>query len=61
MARIQEYDRRQCRNGFGINEREPQYVHMKSQPKNGKYANDSVGARGRLMVRGGCLPVRGFK
>ena len=23
----------QWRNGFGINEREQQYVHMKSQPK----------------------------
>ena len=32
---------------------------MKSQPKNEKYANGSVGARVRLMVRGGCLPVRG--
>ena len=26
-----------------------------------KYANGSVGARVRLMVRGGCLPVRGSK
>ena len=34
---------------------------MKSQPKNEKYANGSVGARLRLMVRGGCLPVRGSK
>ena len=34
---------------------------MKSQPKNIKYANGSMGARVRLMVRGGCLPVRGFK
>ena len=42
-------------------EREQQYVHMKSQPKNEKYANGSVGARVRLMVRGGCLPVRGSK
>ena len=46
---------------FGINEREQQYVYMKSQPKNEKYANGSVGARVRLMVRGGCLPVRGSK
>ena len=30
---IQEYGRRPWRNGFGINEREQQYVHMKSQPK----------------------------
>ena len=35
---------------FGINEREQQYVHMKSQQKNEKYANGSVGARVRLMV-----------
>ena len=48
------------RNGFGINERQ-QYVHMKGQPKNEKYANGSVGARVSLMVRGGCLPVRGSK
>ena len=61
VARIQEDGRRQWRNGFGINERELQYVHMKSQPKNEKYANGSVGARVRLMVRGGCLPVRGSK
>ena len=47
VARIQEYSRRQWRHGFGINERE-QYVHMKSQPKNEKYANSSVGARVRL-------------
>ena len=32
VARIQEYGRRQ-RNGFSINEREQQYVNMKSQPK----------------------------
>ena len=31
---------------------------MKSQPKNEKYANGSVGARVRFVVRGGCLPVR---
>ena len=61
VARIQEDGRRQWRNGFGINEREQQYVYMKSQPKNEKYANGSVGARVRLMVRGGCLPVRGSK
>ena len=63
VVRIQEDGRKQWRNGFGINEREQQYVHMKSQPKNEKYANGSVGAsvRIRLMVRGGCLPVRGSK
>ena len=29
--------------------------------KNDKYAHGSVGARVRLMVRGGCQPVRGSK
>ena len=61
VARIQEYGRRQWRNGFGINERDQQIVHMKRQPKNEKYANGSIGARVRLMVKGGCLPVRGSK
>ena len=42
-------------NGFVINEREQQYVHMKSQPK----MRNMQMARVRLMVRGGCLPVRG--
>ena len=32
VARIQEYGRRRWRNGFCKNEREQQYVHMKSQP-----------------------------
>ena len=39
MARIQEDGRGQWRNGFVINEREQQYVHMMSQPRNEKYAN----------------------
>ena len=34
---------------------------MKSQPKNEKYANGSVGVRVRLMVREGCLPVISLK
>ena len=42
VAIIQEYGRRQWRTGFVINEREQQYVHMKNQPKNEKYANGSV-------------------
>ena len=32
VERFQEYGRTQWRNGFGINEREQQYVHVKSQP-----------------------------
>ena len=61
VARIQEYGRRPWRNGFGINDIKQHYVHMKSQQKNEKYANGSVGARVRLMVRGGRLPARGSK
>ena len=34
VAIIHEHGRRQWRICFGINEREQQYVHMKSQPKN---------------------------
>ena len=48
-------------NGFGINDREQEYLKVKGQTKNDKYANSSVGARVRLMVMGGCLAVRGFK
>ena len=40
-----------------MNEREQQYL----QVQNEKYANGSVGERVRLMVRGGCLSVRGSK
>ena len=32
---------------------------MKESPRNESFADGSVGARVRLMVRGGCLPVRG--
>ena len=48
-------------NGFGINDREQDYLQVKSQPNNEKYRNGSVGARVSLMVRGCFLPVRGFK
>ena len=61
VARIQECGRRQWRNAFGINEREQQYTYMKRQPQNERYANGSVGARVRLIVKEGCLPVRGSK
>ena len=61
VARIKEYGSRQGIIGFGIIEREQQYIQMKSQPKNEKYANGSVGAIVGLMVRGGCHPVRSSK
>ena len=46
---------------FGMNEGEQQYLQVKSQPKNDKYAIRSVGSIVRLMVRGGFLSVRGSK
>ena len=61
VERIKEYGRRWWMNSFGINDKEQEYLNVKSQPNNEKYANGSVGARVRLIVRGGCLPVRGFK
>ena len=60
VARIQEYVRRQWRNGFGINEREQQYVHMKSQPKNEKICKWQRGSVSEING-GGCPPVRGSK
>ena len=36
-----------------------EYVQMKESPRNESFADGSVGARDRMMVRGGCLPVRG--
>ena len=45
-----------------MNEREQQYIQVKSLPKNDKYAIGSlVGARVRLKIRGCCMPVRGYK
>ena len=39
--------------------REKEYVQMKESPRNESFLDGSVGARVRLMVRGGCLLVRG--
>ena len=48
VARIQEYGRRQWRNGFGINEREQRYVHMKSHPKNGEICKWQCGSESNI-------------
>ena len=34
-------------------------MEMKRFPRNESFADGSVGARVRLMVMGGCLPVKG--
>ena len=57
--RIQESGRRTWKDGFNDTEREKEYVRMKESPRNESFADGSVGARVRLMVRGGFLPVRG--
>ena len=57
--RIQESGRRAWKDGFNDTEKEKEYVRMKESPRNEGFADVSVGARVRLMVRRGCLPVRG--
>ena len=58
--RIQECGRRAWKDGFNDTEREKEYVRMKESPRNKSFADGSFGARRvRLMVGGGCLPVRG--
>ena len=47
------------KNGFNDTEREKEYVQMKECPRNESFADGKVGVGVRLMVRGGCLPVRG--
>lgn len=48
------------KRGFDIQKTsELEYVQHKVQPKNEEYANGTKGASVRLMVRGGCLQVRG--
>ena len=57
--RIQEVGRQSWKNGFNDTEREREYVEMKRCPRKESFADGSIGARVRLMVRGGCQPVRG--
>ena len=46
-------------NGFNNIEREKEYVQIKECPRNESFVNGKVGAGVRLMLRVGCLPVRG--
>ena len=46
-------------HGFSDRDREQEYVRTKGVPMNEQYANESIGASVRLMIRGGSLPVRG--
>ena len=56
---IQESGRRALKDSFNDTEREKEYVRMKESPRNESFADGGVGVRVRLMVRGGCLPIRG--
>ena len=58
-SRIREVGKQVRRNGFIDTERVKEYVQMKECPRNEGFADGNVGAGVRLMVRGGCLPVRG--
>ena len=44
----------------GFNDREQEYVKIKREPMSEQYAIGSMGASGRLMIRGGSPPVRGM-
>ena len=57
--RIRKVGKQVSKNGFNDTEREKEYVQMIECPRNERFAYGSVGARVRLMVRGGCFPVRG--
>ena len=46
-------------NNCGNSDRLQEYAFKKQLPMIEKYVDGSVGAMVRMMVRGGCLPVRG--
>ena len=58
-SRIREVYKQVWKNGFNDTEREKEYVQIKECTRNESFADGNVGAGVRLMVRGGCLPVRG--
>ena len=58
-SRIREVGKQVWKNGFNDTERDKEYVQMKECPRNEEFADGNVGVGVRLMVRGGCLPVRG--
>ena len=57
--KIQLVGRDRWIHGFSDRDREQEYVRNKGVPMNEQYANGSIGASVRLMIRGGSLPVRG--
>ena len=57
--RIQEVGREAWTDWVNNIEREKEHVRMKECPRRDSFAYGSVGAKVRMMVRGGCLPVRG--
>ena len=57
--KIKLVGRRIWMNNCGNRERLQEYALKKQLPMTGKYVDGSVGEMVRIMVRGGCLPVRG--
>ena len=58
--KIESSGRDTWRKGFNEESmREREYMEKKSQPRYEKYVREIMGARVRLMLRGGCLQVRG--
>ena len=57
--RIQEVGKEAWKDVFKNTKRGKEYVRMKECPRRKSFADGGVGAKVRLMVREGCLPVRG--
>ena len=57
--KIQSVGRNRWIHGFSDRDKEQKYVKNKAVPMNEQYANGSIGASVRLMIKGGSLPVRG--
>ena len=58
-GRIMEDGKQVWKNGVNDTEREKEDLQMKECPRNESFADGNVGAGVKLMVRGGCFPVRG--
>ena len=56
--KILEVGKEVWKDGFQNTEREKEYV-MKECHRRERFSDGSVGAKVRLMVKGGCLPIRG--
>ena len=58
--KIQSVGHDRWKKGFSDRDREQEYVKIKRVPMSEQHAIGSMGASGRLMIRGGSPPVRGM-